>query len=389
MLKSVTRGESMESNFFKGQSADNASSNNSCTNNNIIHEQDVFSEMSELPGNMISWIERNSNELITVWDKAGKALFISKSVEWVLGYTMSDLRGAFWYDKIPPKDVRYIKKYFANKDNTGHMFNINISNKSGKYIWVECAISKIVDKENDNYFYVSMVKDNSDKKEAEEMMIRSEKMSVAGQLAAGIAHEIRNPLTSLKGFMQLLQAGVNRKEEYYKIIIDEIEKMETITSELLFISKPLTNNKKEETVEIMVHEIVALLLPQAHLKSVDIKWERKDKHLVFCDRSQIKQVLINIVKNAIEALETNGTIEIIISTIEGELEIAIIDDGPGVPEEIIHKLGEPFFTTKKSGTGLGLMITNQILEKHNGRLAIEQNTNAGSTFKIILPLPNK
>lgn len=375
----------MKSNLFE-QSDDN-DKNSNAHSNDTIGEHDIFSDMSKLPANMITWIEDNSNELITVWDRFGKAIFISKSVERVLGYTSADLQEGSWYDKVSKEDVNNIKKYFTNQANTRHLFNINIRNKYGKYIWAECAISKIIDQENDTFLYVSMVKDISDKKEAEELMIRSEKMSVAGQLAAGIAHEIRNPLTSLKGFMQLLQAGVNRKEEYYKIMIDEIEKMESITSELLFISKPLTNNKQDETVETMVHEIVALLSPQAHLKNVDIEWESKDNHLVFCDRSQIKQVLINIVKNAIEALETDGTIEIIISKADEELEIAIIDDGPGIPIEIIHKLGEPFFTTKKSGTGLGLMITKQILEKHGGRLEISQNVHAGSTFKIVLPLP--
>lgn len=372
----------MKSNFFKEQSDENSNS----YINNTINEQEFFSDMSELPASMITWIENNSNELITVWDKFGKAVYISKSVERILGYSMTEFRGSSWYDKISAEDVQYIKKHFTSKGNVRQLFNINICNKYGKYIWAECAVTKIVDLENDTFLYISMLKDISDKKEAEEMMIRSEKMSVAGQLAAGIAHEIRNPLTSLKGFMQLLQAGVNRKEEYYKIMIDEIEKMETITSELLFISKPLTNNKKEETVEIMVHEIVALLLPQARLKNIDVQWESKDEHLVFCDRSQIKQVLINIVKNAIEAMETFGAIEIFVSKTDEEIEIAIIDDGPGIPKEIIHKLGEPFFTTKKSGTGLGLMITKQILEKHNGRLEIEQNMKAGSTFKIILPL---
>ncbi|WP_404452729.1 PAS domain S-box protein [Virgibacillus necropolis] len=363
---------------------------NSCSDKTKI-KQGIYSDMSELPPYIITWIENNSNELITIWDKAGKIMFISKSVVRILGYTISDLEEISWYDLISPEDVTHIMKYYtdANKDHNSHKFNINIRNKHGKYIWTECAVSKLLDSTNDNYFYIAMLKDISDKKEAEEMMIRSEKMSVAGQLAAGIAHEIRNPLTSLKGFMQLLQAGVNRKEEYYKIMIDEIEKMETITSELLFISKPLTNNKREETVEVMVHEIVALLLPQARLKNVDIRWSRQDKHRVFCDRSQIKQVLINIMKNAIEAMDNKGTIEIIISAKDSKLEIAIIDDGPGIPEEIIHKLGEPFFTTKKSGTGLGLMITNQILEKHDGKLEIEQNANKGSTFKIILPKPNE
>lgn len=388
MLESVTRGETMKSKSFLGHVEKN-DRNNLCSDN-IKIKQGFYSDMSELPPNIINWIENNSSELLTIWDQAGQVMFISKSVVRILGYTFNDLEEISWYDLISPEDKTHIEKYYAdaNKDHTNHMFNINIRNKHGKYIWMECTVSKLLDSTTSTCYYVAMLKDISDKKEAEEMMIRSEKMSVAGQLAAGIAHEIRNPLTSLKGFLQLLQAGVNRKEEYYKIMIDEIEKMETITSELLFISKPLTNNKKEENVEVMVHEIVSLLLPQARLKNVDIKWESQDKHCVYCDRSQIKQVLINTVKNAIEAMDKKGTIEIIISATDVELEIAIIDDGPGIPEEIIHKLGEPFFTTKKSGTGLGLMITNQILEKHNGKLKIEQNSNEGSTFKIILPLSN-
>ncbi|WP_430785755.1 ATP-binding protein [Virgibacillus flavescens] len=348
----------------------------------------IFADLSELPSSIISWIENNSNDLLSIWNSKGEIMFISKSVVRILGYTIEDLEDISWHELLSPEDEMHIRNFYSNseKDHDSHKFNINIRNKNGKFIWTDCIVSKMYDIDLNDFFYITMLKDISDKKEAEEMMIRSEKMSVAGQLAAGIAHEIRNPLTSLKGFMQLLQAGVNRKEEYYKIMIDEIEKMENITSELLFISKPLTNNKKEEIVEVMVHEIVSLLLPQARLKNVDIKWERQSKHFVNCDRSQIKQVLINIVKNAIEAMGAKGTIAINIWTENEKVIIAIIDDGLGIPEEVIHKLGEPFFTTKKSGTGLGLMITNQILEKHNGKLQIERNPDKGSTFKIILPL---
>lgn len=386
MLDSVIRGEAMKSKSFLEYTDENKK--NSSDYAQMNNKKKVYTEMSELPSSIISWIENNSNDLISMWSSKGEIMFISKSVVRILGYTIVDLEDISWHELLSPEDEMHIRNFYSDseKDHNSHKFNINIRNKHGKFIWAECIVSKMYDNDLEDFFYITMLKDISDKKEAEEMMIRSEKMSVAGQLAAGIAHEIRNPLTSLKGFMQLLQAGVSRKEEYYKIMIDEIEKMENITSELLFISKPLTNNKKEEIVEVMVHEIVSLLLPQARLKNVDIKWERRSKHRAYCDRSQIKQVLINIVKNAIEAMESKGTIEINIWTENGQIFIAIIDDGLGIPEEVIHKLGEPFFTTKKSGTGLGLMITNQILEKHNGKLKIERNPEKGSTFKIILPL---
>ncbi|WP_188455609.1 ATP-binding protein [Virgibacillus oceani] len=351
------------------------------TKDKKITEQ-FFENVTGLPKFMLDWIEKNSNDLITVWDENGKVCFISKSIERLFGYSTTDLRGSLWYEKISPDDVSYIKSHFDNHTSIGQTFNINIRNKSGKYIWTECIIAKIKDENSDDSYFISTIKDISDKKEAEEMMIRSEKMSIAGQLAAGIAHEIRNPLTSIKGFLQLLQAGVNRKEEYYKIMIDEIEKMETITSELLFVSKPMTDNKRVERVDDMIHDVIALLNPQARLKNIDIEWKQKVYPSIYCDRSQIKQVFINLLKNATEAMDEGGKIELKVHQNAAQVIIDFIDEGPGIPEEIIHKLGEPFFTTKQNGTGLGLMITNQILEKHEAKLEIIKNEIKGSTFRI-------
>ncbi|MBP1949226.1 ATP-binding protein [Virgibacillus litoralis] len=346
--------------------------------------QGFFNNIAALPPSILKWIDKNTNGFIAIWDKNGRIIYISKSVERLLGYKVTDLLGTQWYEKVSHEDVTYIKNHFDTNQDSSQLFNIMIQNIYGKNIWTENLVSQIKDS-NDNIYYAAAVKDITDKKEAEEMMIRSEKMSVAGQLAAGIAHEVRNPLTSLKGFLQLLQAGVNRKEEYYKIMIDEIEKMETITSELLFISKPLTDNKQIEKVQEMVVDVITLLQPQAKLKNIEILFEQTGSQTVYCDRSQIKQVLINIVKNAIEAMEEPGNIQLNVLTSEDNILLDVIDGGPGIPEEIIHKLREPFFTTKQSGTGLGLMITTQILERHDGKLEILQNENKGSTFRIILP----
>src|SRR5699024_11374852 len=123
---------------------------------------------------------------------------------------------------------------------------------------------------NKQIYFFSTIKDITDKKEVEEMMVRSEKMSIAGQLAAGVAHEIRNPLTAIKGFLQLLQAGINRNDEYYKIMIDEIEKIEKITSEMLSISKPNTENRQIEPLINMIKEVTFLLEPEANANGIII-----------------------------------------------------------------------------------------------------------------------
>ncbi|UJL48244.1 PAS domain S-box protein [Virgibacillus sp. NKC19-16] len=331
---------------------------------------------------MLSWIEHNKNEIITVWDQYGKVLYISKSIERLLGYNSTDLEDLVWHEKISPEDVTYIIRNFNQHIVTPQTFTINILNKQGKYIWSECTIAKMPDEENDRICYIATVKDITDKKEAEEMMIRSEKMSIAGQLAAGIAHEIRNPLTSLKGFLQLMQAGVKGNEQYYKIMLDEIEKMESITSELLFISKPLTETMKSESMDEMINDVIVLLRAQANVKNINIEYEDTYKGFIHCDRSQIKQVLINLVKNAIESMDYSGTIRLATTYTQTQVILSISDEGSGIPDEIIHKLGEPFFTTKENGTGLGLMISKQILKHHDATLGIEQNRHKGSTFRI-------
>lgn len=331
---------------------------------------------------MLEWIEETTGEVYAIWDNTGVLVYISKSIERLFGYELSMFTHASWSFFLSESDINYLKQKFDNENSQEQFFNVSVRHKNGRYIWCECFIKKIVDTSYDKTYYFSTFKDVSDKKEVEEMMVRSEKMSIAGQLAAGVAHEIRNPLTSIKGFLQLLQAGINRKDEYYKIMIDEIEKMEAITSEMLFISKPLTNYLQEESVTDMVSDVVTLLASQAKIKDIEIVHENTTPSFIYCDKSQIKQVLINLIKNAIEAMDHPGTITITNETKESFVEINIIDEGEGIPQEVIHKLGEPFFTTKQHGTGLGLMITKQILTKHHATMDILQNKEKGSTFSL-------
>ncbi|RKQ17411.1 PAS domain S-box protein [Oceanobacillus bengalensis] len=335
---------------------------------------------------MLDWIEYNQGEIIIIWNKVGEIVFISNSVERLLGYKKSELLGRYWREFVSlEEEVDYVKTHFDRLVEKKQRFTVTMDHKDGKCMVTECLSEKIYDEQTQEVYYVSSLKDITDRKETEKLLVRSEKMSVAGQLAAGIAHEIRNPLTSIKGFLQLIQAGVNRKEEYYKIMIEEIEKMEKITSELLFISKPLTDMKQLESVDDMVKDVEHLLATQAKLKNIDIVIAEPITASIFCDKSQIKQVLINLMKNAIEAMNEAGFITLHVHDTDAEVEILVCDEGPGIPHEIINKLGEPFFTTKQSGTGLGIMISKQILESHHGRMEIMNNEGKGTTFKLVFP----
>lgn len=347
------------------------------------NEQQLFFErFSALPAGLLDWVAKNYKEVVIVWNENERICFVSESVRQLLGFETEDMLGKYWYDFFNEEIVENMSKYI-NTDKQPFIFRSSIENKNEKQLPVEISIDRI--KDNDMSYTISSLRDLTEYAEAQAMMIQTEKMSITGQLAAGIAHEIRNPLTSLKGFLQLLQAGVNHKEEYYMIMKDEIEKLEAITSELLFMSKPLTNIKKVESVNKMIRDVVVLLQSQAKLKNITINVEEPITDTIYCDSSQIKQVLINLVKNGIEAMDEPGQITVYVSSDESRVMIHVKDEGIGIPEDIIEQLGVPFFTTKKNGTGLGLNITKEILQQHEGYLNFSKNIKKGSTFQLVLP----
>ena len=351
-----------------------------------LDQHQFFNSYSELPAVLLDWIESNNHgDVFVVWNAEDQICYVSKSFTGLLGYKAEEIVGNFWYERLKKVDAERIQNYLDENRKESEIFQFEISNKDKKSIYVECMLAKLEDVTSGEIYTISYLRNLTEYREAKDLRIHSEKMSVLGQLSAGIAHEIRNPLTSIKGFLQLLQAGVQHKDEYYKIMKDEIEKIEAITSELLHIARPATNKKKDESVDQMIRDVVMLLNSQAKMKNIIIKIEQPITEIIYCDSSQVKQVLINLVKNAIEAMEEPGEITLYVRSNSTHVTIHVKDEGPGIPEELNEHLGEPFFTTKTDGTGLGLMITQEILEHHGGTLSFSDNIDKGSTFHLLFP----
>jgi PAS domain S-box-containing protein len=222
----------------------------------------------------------------------------------------------------------------------------------------------------------------------EELLRRTEKLSVVGELAAGFAHEIRNPLTTIKGFLQLIKQETDEKKlEYMAIMLNEIDRLEMITNEFMVVAKPQVTNYQMEDLQVFTEKVIQFLQPQALLKDVEMVLKvNQSLPQVYCDRNQLRQVFINLYKNAMEAMPSGGQITTVLTVEDDHLLISITDQGIGIPENLIPRLGEPFYTLKEKGTGLGLMVSRKIIESHHGTLTIDSKINVGTTMTIRLPI---
>ncbi|WP_308637740.1 ATP-binding protein [Paenibacillus silvisoli] len=234
-----------------------------------------------------------------------------------------------------------------------------------------------------------IIRDISERKKNEELLINSEKLYVAGQLAAGIAHEIRNPLTSLKGFLQLIASGRNTSKNYYDIMKSELNRIESIVSELLMLSKPQIYELAYKDIRTVMADTITLLEAQAILHNIEIESHFSEEALwVRGVENQLKQVFINVLKNAIEVMMDGGIITVTCmrdAQDKSRIIARIADRGPGIPQEQLSKIGQPFYTTKEKGTGLGLMVTYKIVDNHQGSIEVNSSVGDGTTFDIILP----
>ncbi|TWD94596.1 two-component system sporulation sensor kinase C [Neobacillus bataviensis] len=218
----------------------------------------------------------------------------------------------------------------------------------------------------------------------------SEKQATAGQLAAGIAHEIRNPITAIKGFLQLLMGENTGNRIYFEIINSEIDRIEEILKELMVLAKPTKQKYERVNLHSLLEQVITLMASQALLNNIQIETQFDFTNTwIIGDNNQLKQVFINYIKNAIEAMPEGGILGINASPLVGDqVRVSITDQGSGIPEDILNQIGQPFFTTKENGTGLGLLVSRQIIKEHKGDLLIESSRN-GTTIHVEFPLSSE
>ncbi|WP_206922603.1 ATP-binding protein [Alicyclobacillus suci] len=259
-------------------------------------------------------------------------------------------------------------------------------NINGKQLPVETEFSPVLNDHGEVYDIILASRDITERLRQQEYLVHSEKLAVIGQLAAGVAHEIRNPLTAVKGFVQVLKRDFESySQSSYDIVWSELTRIEEITSELLLLAKPQKAQYKIVDLVPVVRHCVTLLEGQAHKRNVYFDLAFQGSIYSKCNENQIRQVFVNILKNAVESMDNGGVVNISGRLVDDQIVIVIRDQGVGIPEELKTNLGDPFYTTKEKGTGLGLMVVYNILKEHQGNIEIHSEVGVGTEVTIILP----
>jgi two-component system, NtrC family, sensor kinase len=229
-------------------------------------------------------------------------------------------------------------------------------------------------------------------------LYRAERLASAGQLAASVAHEIRNPLSAIRSTVQYLLGEFNEqnsKRHLMEGVIDEVDRISRIVDGLLSLTRHAEFKPERATLAPLIEQSLALVRTQAHNQAVEILWAADYDGCIMADQSQLRQLILNLILNALQAMPSGGNLKIELRRkpeatglggVKNWVEITIADTGCGIPEEILDKVFNPFFTTKQGGTGLGLSISFEIARQHGGELEMHSRINEGTTVAIRLPV---
>ena len=240
---------------------------------------------------------------------------------------------------------------------------------------------------------VIIFRDLSQVRRLKEEIARTQRLALIGQLAAGVAHEIRNPLSSIKGFATYFKEkyqDIPEERQTAEIMVQEVDRLNRVVGQLLEFARPMAIRKKSASLQEVIRHSLKTVRHEASKKNIDIEENLAPEiNAVLIDQDRISQVLLNLYLNAIDSMDNGGTLSIGLSRDQdsGRLMISVSDTGEGIsPEDQLH-IFDPYFTTKQSGTGLGLAIVNKIIESHGGEIQVKSRSGKGTTILILMPYP--
>lgn len=354
-----------------------------------ITERKVVERLLEESKQQYKSLFEYSPDIVYMFDLDGRITNLNPHFEILTGYKSNEFIGKNVEDILPSHYHEFVRKIISIIINgqKPQMYELEIQHKNGNFITLQCtSVPIIIDGKIDGI--IGYGRDITTLRQTEERLRRTEKLSVVGELSASVAHEIRNPLTSLKGFVQLLKMEDEKHQFYYQIMLDELDRINHIVGELLLLAKPQEIKFSKADLHKILSDVISLLSTEASLHNIQIDFFSQQHELwIQCEPNQLKQLFINIIKNAIEASDKGGLVTISLNKLDNQkVSIFIQDQGCGISQERLVKIGEPFYSSKDKGTGLGLMVSFKIVQSHNGTIVFESEQDKGTKVQIELPV---
>lgn len=330
--------------------------------------------------------------LIAINDQRKIASF-NHVAEFTLGLSAEKLIGQDAVKVLPVELLQQIDTLDAGSSLIEK--EIECSTQKGKRIPLEVGAQSLRDADGNLFGYVLLFKDLSEIRALRREIARNQRLASVGRLAAGVAHEIRNPLSSIKGLATYFKERYQDKlddQQIANIMIQEVDRLNRVVGQLLDFARPIKISKKPISMQALIEDSLKLVERQASEKNIKIETRfPAQMDPVSVDPDRLNQVLLNLYLNAIDSMEAGGRLAIIIPNSQPthNTEIKIMDDGTGISQEDLTHIFDPYFTTKATGTGLGLAIVHNIVDAHGGKVTVESHPGRGTTFTISLPLTAK
>jgi PAS domain S-box-containing protein len=335
-------------------------------------------------------------DIIAVLDLEGRFTFVSPRIQDVLGHPAQDLIGKALLTQIHRHDVAALSDVFralTNGELAHAQFEYRTKHADGSWRILRASASPLFDASGKINGVVASARDVTETRAAEKQQLQKEKLAAMGEMMAGVAHELNNPLTAILGISDLMRerAADDSTRRQVEIVLKQARRAAGIVQNLLAFSRPSALASKKLRPEQVIKQVIEQQQASLRQKNVSIQLQTPEGlPAVDADPRLLQQVFVNLIVNAEQAITSKrdqGILRVSVEAADGKIAFVFADDGPGIPPEILAKIFDPFFTTKRpgGGTGLGLTICMAIVKEHGGAIEVQSSPDAGAEFRVILP----
>ena len=326
----------------------------------------------------------NLNELFYIYGPDFRLRFVNRKTIESLGYSREEMIGKSIFDFVPAEDLELVKARVLEREHWGEVktYEHRVLCRDGRILLLRVKGSLIMKGGNLEGVQI-LAEDITEQRRMEKEMLRLAQLQTVGEMAAGIGHEVRNPMTTVKGFLQLMSQNteLTKYQAYFDTMLEELDRANSIISEFLSLAKNKMVDLHNLNLNDIIRQLYPLLLADAMISDKYILLELGEITNLLLDDKEMRQLIINLVRNGLEAMEGGQSLEISTRLEAEEVILSIKDQGKGIDKSYWGKLGTPFFTTKDKGTGLGLAICYSIARRHNASIRVD-SSNRGTTFEV-------